>query len=124
MELHEAGVTFVQHSGCVSVQWPCKVLLLDFKRLLSSPEEYKKLQTLTNVCHLPGVTSIIIIIMFFSLILGAFTPQFSASDLFHGTAAVCSVCLPDMEVAAIYNSLTAHGCTTAIVLTTPQGRLI
>ena len=52
MELHDAGVTFVQHSGCVSAQWPCKVLLLDFKRLLSSPEEYKKLQAYTNVWYL------------------------------------------------------------------------
>lgn len=52
MELREAGITFVQHGGRVPAQWPCKVLLLDFKRLLSSPEEYKKLQTITNVCYL------------------------------------------------------------------------
>ena len=47
--------------------------------------------------------------------------QFTASELLHGATGVCSVCLPDMEVSAIYSSLTAHGSSTAIVLAQPEG---
>ena len=50
--------------------------------------------------------------------------QFSASELLHATAGVCSVCLPDMEVSAIYNSLTAPSCSTAIVLTSPECKCV
>ena len=49
------------------------------------------------------------------------TLQFSPSELLHASAGVCSVSLPDMELSAIYNSLTANDSTVAIVLASPQG---
>ena len=40
-------------------------------------------------------------------------------EVLHAVAGVCSVCLPDMEVPAIYNTLTTS--TTILVLTDPSG---
>ena len=48
--------------------------------------------------------------------------QFSGLELLHGCAGVCSVCLPDMELGAIYNSLTAQNCTTAIILASQESQ--
>lgn len=39
--------------------------------------------------------------------------------MLHAAAGLCSVCLPDMELSVIYNTLTTTN--TIIALSTPQG---
>ncbi len=42
--------------------------------------------------------------------------QWSWEDLLHSVAGLCSVCLPDMELSAIYSSLTAPGTRTVLLV--------
>ena len=47
--------------------------------------------------------------------------QFGWKDLLHAVAGLCSTSLPDMELSAVYSSLTAAGTRTVVALNSRRG---
>ena len=47
--------------------------------------------------------------------------QFGWKDLLHAVAGLCSTSLPDMELSAVYSSLTAAGTKTVVALSSRKG---
>ncbi len=93
----------------------------------SSDDERVKRQCVVVTVELGSKTSqhdnlkVFIVQYVLLLLCNNYIQPWKVDEILHATASLCSACLPDMEVSAIYNSLTT--CTTIIALASPQGNV-
>ena len=60
-------------------------------------------------------------ISFMTVTINTLAFQFGWKDLLHAVAGLCSTSLPDMELSAVYSSLTAAGTRTVVALSSRRG---
>lgn len=141
MEVLANSVLF---TGSGSRQRKCKVLAVTFKGLINSSGDQEdecevrqarpNFDMVLNCCEnqrcsyhahpsLATVSHILLsqYISSMTVTINTLAFQFGWKDLLHAVAGLCSTSLPDMELSAVYSSLTAAGTRTVVALSSRKG---